>query len=767
MFDVKQFRTSLYLVVIVGLTGFAVASESGGLWLLAVALVLANAWVSARGQFRPLPRSVYTVVAVAGFMYAGNQVWTRAGSPILAVGQYLVLLQVVKVWEQKANRDYAQLLILSLLLMVAAAISTGSLVFGLLFLGYLLLSLYCCLLFHLKVETDDARAARAMPADVGSPSAAGDAAGRRSLGRSIRRLTGLVAVYGLVAAVATFLFFPRIGGNMFGQFALRPQRPLTGFSEQVGFQQVARITQNNDQVATVRLYKDNVPYRATQSLLLRGVTHDYYSGDAAGDKKASYQWGRDPRAGRLGPVWDMVPDGGILRPSDRRNVLRPAAGPVYRQEVDLNPIGSTALFALPGANAVRIDDPAPVARQVIIHYFPLDQTLRMTSTQPVGIRYTVESSGSLGNLPTPPHEPSRIDPLVGQLARQAGVTGGLAALRDREMAARRPFDRGRPSALDDQIADRIEAYLRTNYKYTLDLTKVAQIEGRDPMVAFLYDFKKGHCEYFAGAMTLMCQSLGMEARMAVGFKVDEYNDFGHYYAVRQSEAHTWVEVRTADGWRSYDPTSGSEEANATASAWLKTKQFIDYLEYAWQNSVILYNADSRDSLISSVDARMTNTAINSTSTLAHLTAMVQKVGDWLASEIVGPLVAVLTVGLVGAVGWFGWERWRVRRRARRIGLAALAPDEQAKLVRQLGFYDDLLQLLDRHAIRRPPHLTPREFSRSLTFLPAGPFETVRRLTEVYYRIRFGHAELDDGQARRLSTVVVRLEAEMGGTGGSA
>ena len=43
----------------------------------------------------------------------------------------MLLLQLVKLYEQRANRDYAQLIVLSLLLMVAAAINTASLVFGL------------------------------------------------------------------------------------------------------------------------------------------------------------------------------------------------------------------------------------------------------------------------------------------------------------------------------------------------------------------------------------------------------------------------------------------------------------------------------------------------------------------------------------------------------------------------------------------------------------------------------------------------------------
>jgi Ca2+/Na+ antiporter len=79
----------------------------------------------------------------------------RPGLPFLdhadsIIGQFLVLVQLVKLYEQRANRDWAQLIILNLLLMVAAAINTASLVFGLMFIAYLFLSLYVCLLFHLR-----------------------------------------------------------------------------------------------------------------------------------------------------------------------------------------------------------------------------------------------------------------------------------------------------------------------------------------------------------------------------------------------------------------------------------------------------------------------------------------------------------------------------------------------------------------------------------------------------------------------------------------
>jgi transglutaminase-like putative cysteine protease len=124
-----------------------------------------------------------------------------------------------------------------------------------------------------------------------------------------------------------------------------------------------------------------------------------------------------------------------------------------------------------------------------------------------------------------------------------------------------------PNALDDAIATNIERHLRSTFEYTLDLTDAKHImKGQDPLVAFLYDLKRGHCEYFAGAMTLLCQSLGMDARMVVGFKCDEYNDIGHYYTVRQSHAHAWVEVRTPTGWKTYDPTSSREAAQVATKS---------------------------------------------------------------------------------------------------------------------------------------------------------------------------------------------------------
>jgi hypothetical protein len=283
------------------------------------------------------------------------------------------------------------------------------------------------------------------------------------------------------------------------------------------------------------------------------------------------------------------------------------------------------------------------------------------------------------------------------------------------------------------------------------------------MVAFLYDLKRGHCEYFAGAMALMCQSLGMQARVVTGFKCDEYNDTpgAGYYIVRQAHAHAWVEVRLPDGWRTYDPTSGNEVGANQVTFWQRVKHVFDYMEFTYANSVIAFDNTNQENLINSVETRMTNTMYRGAGAMASLKGWLESDQfDYFTSNVVFVLVGLILLALVGFVAWFLFEKWTLRRRAARIGLESLPAAERLRLARQLAFYDDLVQLLARRGVHRARHQTPLEFSRSLTYLPAGAYETVRRLTHVFYRVRYGEAELGAGQRHRLANVIARLDREL-------
>jgi hypothetical protein len=54
-------------------------------------------------------------------------------------------------------------------------------------------------------------------------------------------------------------------------------------------------------------------------------------------------------------------------------------------------------------------------------------------------------------------------------------------------------------------------------------------------------------------------------------------------------------------------------------------------------------------------------------------------------------------------------------------------------------------------------MTPAEFTEGLAFLPNEAYDTIRRLTQVFYSIRYGGTRLDREQRESLETTVDGLE----------
>jgi transglutaminase-like putative cysteine protease len=106
--------------------------------------------------------------------------------------------------------------------------------------------------------------------------------------------------------------------------------------------------------------------------------------------------------------------------------------------------------------------------------------------------------------------------------------------------------------------DKVEAidnFLADNYLYSLK-PGLATEGDENQLHHFLFTSKKGYCSYFAFAMALMCRSLGIPARVAVGFYVNPDSGVLNFYEIREKQAHAWVEVYFGDaGWIEFDPTS--------------------------------------------------------------------------------------------------------------------------------------------------------------------------------------------------------------------
>lgn len=99
---------------------------------------------------------------------------------------------------------------------------------------------------------------------------------------------------------------------------------------------------------------------------------------------------------------------------------------------------------------------------------------------------------------------------------------------------------------------KIEDYLRKTYQYSLVTENPKNL---DPIENFLFEERRGHCEFFATAGALMARELGVEARVGYGWAGGKYYDTTNMFVFRAREAHAWVEVKLEGyGWVVMEPT---------------------------------------------------------------------------------------------------------------------------------------------------------------------------------------------------------------------
>jgi transglutaminase-like putative cysteine protease len=104
----------------------------------------------------------------------------------------------------------------------------------------------------------------------------------------------------------------------------------------------------------------------------------------------------------------------------------------------------------------------------------------------------------------------------------------------------------------DQAAA-VTTWLRSNITYQRDAE--APPEGADPIEWFLFESRTGFCDYYASAEVLMLRTLGIPARLAVGFAQGEYDPERNAYYVSAIDSHAWPEVFFPSyGWVEFEPT---------------------------------------------------------------------------------------------------------------------------------------------------------------------------------------------------------------------
>ena len=125
----------------------------------------------------------------------------------------------------------------------------------------------------------------------------------------------------------------------------------------------------------------------------------------------------------------------------------------------------------------------------------------------------------------------------------------------------------------------LSRYFLTQFKYSVTLRRPGPVA--TPLHGFLLETRTGHCEYFASATVLLLRHLGIPARYATGYSVQEYSTLEKSYIVRRRHAHSWALAYVDGRWIDLDttPSVWADLEAETAPWWEGSYDFLSWLGF--------------------------------------------------------------------------------------------------------------------------------------------------------------------------------------------
>ncbi len=497
---------------------------------------------------------------------------------------------------------------------------------------------------------------------------------------SIREAAGTTAkmfLQALPLAVLLFVFFPRLPGQF---WAVPPrERALTGLSEEMTPGDVSELSLSSAIAFRVKFQGEAPPPRERY---WRGPVLHHFDGRT---------WRR------------------VATPYTQQEIVSSGAG--YRYRISLEPQERNWIFPLDmvtGWNrerAYRTGDFQLYARQpqiAVLTSFDLESTpTYVTST---------ERRKDLRFFDTaiPKNRNTRTIELAKQMRERAGSDEAFIQSVLTKFGSEEFYYTLQPPALDLNAVD-----------------------------DFLFNTRRGFCEHFASAFTVMARSVGIPARVVTGYQGGEFNPMGGYFIVRQSDAHAWSEVwLDGKGWQRIDPTAAiaperiergldaaiSEQEDVPGRAlrqsalFSKALQAWDAANTFWNDQVVEFGENQQRWLLEKLfikDAR------------------------W---EYLGVALVLALLGFFGVLS--AYLAWKFRPRSR---------DPVAHV------YEQLCRKLATLGVPRLPYEGPNDYvERAVQARP----ELATQLTEfrsIYVGLRYGPAPMPT-QFSRLKFLVNQLQA---------
>jgi transglutaminase-like putative cysteine protease len=693
------FQYSLLLLVA---TGFAAVLSTGRLdeptAALAAAALLGRAFII-KGWMKP-PLSAFWVQAltIAYILFYPVDFLYLSGSFLGATVRMIFFLASIKLLTANHGRDYLYLSIIALLEVLAAAMLTSSASI----LGFLALFLVFAVAARTRYEIQ-----RNAEVAVHKPAAGG------SLGWRLSVLS--LALAGGIALLALALFFvvPRAAGAYLSRLPAAGESVL-GFSDEIVLGTPGRVRRDKTPVMRVKILEGP----PLNNLKWRGDALQYFDG---------VKWSNPPS---IGHVLAGAQGRYIVGRLRRRSRLLPGA--ILRYRVLRAPMDCDSLF-LPGTPQILEGD-----------FGRLEVSDTDSISTPGGRWKPLRYEGWSFIGPARPAEAGDVEGPFQTRIRSRYLQ--LPALDPRIPALARQITEAEMSPYSRAVA--IERYLRTHFGYTLELP-LERLS--DPLADFLFNRKKGHCEYFASAMAVMLRSIGIPARVADGFQSGVYNPVSGYYTIRASEAHAWVEAYFAGlGWATFDPTPPEPAPEALLG---RSWQYLDALETFWNDWIIQYDVNRQASLARSVQIEWYKAGYETMERWDRVWLWAG--GRWerwkqKPAQAVAGTLQVVAGFLAACVAVWALPRVRAWVVTQRVSLGRGSHKDCALL------YERALAQMQRRGFNRETWQTAGEFAKTVQppECPAAVCALLGQITQSYERARFGC----DGEAgRRLALLIRTLE----------
>jgi transglutaminase-like putative cysteine protease len=620
--------------------------------------------------FEPPPR-VVAALAVAYMGFFPVDYYYISGTFLSATVHMVFFLAVLKLLTAKTPRDFGYLKAIAGLELIAAAILSE----GLSFLAYLAVFVLFAIATFASAEVRRAAGAQVVV------SRAGLKAFPRRLGVVSACLFGGI----LFMTVCLFFVLPRTARAAFERFAPARYR-LTGFSNTVTLGEIGRIKQSSAAVMHVRSYQGEgfLPVK------WRGAALAEFDGK---------RWFNPP--GQEQAV--QVDDGQVVVRSATEGAGR---GPNLVYQVHLEPLIADTLFFAGTVETIKIDVRyLRYSRGGGFHVLPRFG-IRGLNYSAYGFlpnewapgRYTAQLPlGVLRELLSLPET----DPRIPELARQMTAGADTPA----------------------QKARALENHLRNDYGYTLELLSKPV---DDPLAYFLFERKKGHCEYFASAMAVMLRTLGIPSRVVTGFQSGVYNPMTGWQVIRASDAHSWVEAWIEGrGWTTFDPTP-FDPNGGDAGVLGRLSLFADTASQFWNDWVMNYDLNHQVALASRMQEAGRSMRYTDFDDLA-LALKTRALEGLRYLLLAGGCTALLIVWMVFGPVAMKW--WRQRVHTRKLERGVSDPSDATIL------YQQMLDLLAKRGVQKPAWYTPLEFSRVVKTPQMAPL--VEEATTAYNELRYG------------------------------